>query len=99
MKFTFKTHKPAGPYKSFYSTFTDIKLNKNQIGGIQHKNNAFKISLRVVKKDIMEDGNPNCTWKNVTLKTPIFKELQEAKDWLNIHIEEITKQFTLKQLD
>lgn len=95
MKFTFKTTKSTGQYRSFYKDLNEIKLNKKCVGTINEDGTSeFTITLQVIKKDIMEDNNPNCTWKNVTFKNK-FKSKQDAKDFLNKNIEKITKQFEI----
>lgn len=83
-KFTFKTEQPTGRYRSFYAPYHIIKCNKKEVGSIESNSlqDEFKIQLRVMKKDIMEDNNPNCKWKNIRFKK-VFSSLQEAKDWLN----------------
>lgn len=98
MKFTFKTERATGSYASFFPKQHYIKLNKKEVGLISD-GEPYKIRLHIIKKDIREDGNPNCDWKWITIKTPEFKELQEAKNWLNNNIEGITKKWTLKGLD
>ena len=80
-KFTFKTEKSTGRYAAFFADIHHIKLNKIQCGEITD-GEGFRIRLQVIKKDIMEDGNANCSWKWVTMKK-ISGSLQEAKDWLN----------------
>jgi len=97
MKFTFKTTKPTGPYSSFSNDWNEIKLNKKVVGNIGGQI-PFTISLYVMKKDIMEDGNKNCEWKHVRLKKQ-SETLQEAKDFLNANIEKILQLYTLKQLE
>jgi hypothetical protein len=98
MKFTFKTNKATGMYRSFYPNTHIIKLNKLNVGEISD-NEPYKIRLQIMKKDLMEDKNPNCDWRWITLKTPSFNELQEAKDWLNKNITGITTKWELKGLD
>jgi len=80
-KFTFKTDKATGMYRSFHPDHIAIKLNKIKCGGIDDKR-PHQIRLQVIKKDIMEDGNPNCKWRNILLKKE-SNSLQEAKNWLN----------------
>ena len=97
MKFTFKTENPTGRYSSFYSSTHYIKLTKKQVGTISDKK-PYLIKLMVVKKDINEDGHPNCKWKYITLKKE-SESLQEAKDFLNKNIETIRSQFELHLLE
>lgn len=93
-KFTFKTTKPTGKWRSFQSTQYDIKLNKKVVGWIQDKN--WDIYLSVIKDDIMEDRNPNCTWRNIKLKQK-SSSLQEAKDFVNKYFKEINAKYNLYQ--
>jgi hypothetical protein len=93
MKFTFKTDKPTGQYRSFYSNHHEIKLNKKVIGSIDPKL-PHKIRLQVMKTDIMEDGNPNCKWKWIVLKQQ-SQTLQETKEFLNRHCDEILQKYNL----
>lgn len=95
-KFTFKTEKPTGRYSSFFNDYHIIKFKKKSIGQITDK--EWKIRLQVIKKDINENGNPNCKWKWITLKIE-FKSLQEAKDFLNSNIEAIFSQFEINLED
>jgi hypothetical protein len=50
--------------------------------------------LKIDKMDINEDGNPNCSWRWITLKKQ-SGSLQTAKDWLNEHIEDIMIKYKL----
>ena len=52
----------------------------------------------IVKKDINEDGKPNCKWRWIILKKE-SESLQEAKDFLNKNIETIRSQFELHLLE
>jgi len=87
MKFTFKTTKATGRYRSFFTDHHDIKFNKFECGCIEDKN-PHKIRLKVIKKDINEDGNPNCKWKWIILKGE-FESVQTAKNSLNENIDKI----------
>jgi hypothetical protein len=99
-KFTFKKYQKAtglaGVAEAGRENY-DIKLNKVIIGGLGRNHSYDKIDIRfkVRKKDIMEDNNPNCEWKWVTLK---YKpsSFQEAKDFLIKFSEDIQKQFNLR---
>ena len=53
-----------------------------------------KITLHVIKDDIMVDGNPNCCWKRTYLKYEA-PTLNDAKVFLNDNFETILKQFNL----
>lgn len=92
--FTFKTDKPTGKYRSFYRPFHYIKLNKKKVGSIDDKSPHF-IRLQVIKKDINEDGNPNCEWKWICLKKQ-FQSVDEAKAFLKEKFYEIIEKFDLK---
>jgi len=66
VKFTFKTERPTGRYRSFYSSNHIIKLKKIPVGMIYPSgldSPPFSIHLQVIKKDLMEDGNKNCEWR------------------------------------
>lgn len=97
MKFTFKTERSTGRYGSFYPDSHYIKLKKQAVGSITD-GVPFKIRLQVTKVDINEDGNPNCSWKWITLKKE-SQTLQEAKDFLNQNIELILKKYKLHMED
>jgi hypothetical protein len=84
MKFTFKTEKPTGKHKSLYPDTHYIKLQGHEVGVISHAY-PFEIRLKVVKKDINEDSNPNCVWRWLTLARP-SDSLVEAQAYLNRHI-------------
>jgi len=94
MKFTFKTTPATGRYRSFYPDTHEIKF-KRKVCGLITDQVPHKIRLQVVKKDINEDGNPNCSWKWITLKYE-GKTLQETKDFLNKNIDEIIKTHNLQ---
>jgi hypothetical protein len=62
------------PYNS-----TEIKINKKIVGQIlppswDSKHNDWRVMLMIIKKDILEDGNKNCVWKNITFKNQPFCE-------------------------
>ena len=91
-RFTFKTEKPTGRYRSFYEPIHYIKFKKIKIGYIDNKN--FNIHLKVIKKDINEDGNSNCKWKWITLRKS-SNSLQETKDCLNKYIDKIFEKYDI----
>ena len=92
-KFTFKTERPIGRYRSFYPDSIYIKFKGIRCGRIQERF-PYKISFQIIKKDINEDKNPNCPWKWITLKKE-SQSLQEAKEWLNQNIQQILERYEL----
>lgn len=94
-KFTFKTTKPTGRYRSFDSDYHDIKFKGVVVGSIV-SSKPFKCRFMVIKNGTtIKDDNPNCPWKWITLKKE-SETLQDAKDWLNANIEGIMKQWPLR---
>jgi len=96
MKFTFKTEKPTGRYRCFFSESHDIKIKKKKVGSIVDR--TWSIRLMVLKDDIMEDGNANCEWKWITLKKQ-SASLQEAKDWLNENFISLNEKYKIVGVD
>ena len=92
-KFTFKTKKATGRYRSFFHDYHIIKLKQKEVGSINDKY-PHKIRLMVVKKDINEDGNANCKGKWITLKKE-SASLQDAKNFLNDMRDLILSKFEL----
>jgi hypothetical protein len=93
-KFTFKTEKSTGHYRSFYPDNHYIKIKNVRVGAISDTA-PYKIRLQVIKSDILEDGNPNCDWKWIQLRKE-STTLQEAKDWLNDNFEILMKKYKIK---
>jgi len=59
----------------------DIKVDKKVCGYINSPSwnkNSWDVWITVIKKDIMEDGNPNCKWGNVPFKKKFSTE-EEAR--------------------
>jgi hypothetical protein len=76
----------------------DIKLNKKVIGyirapGWQDKDYLWKIRFSVKKKDIFEDGNPNCVWKWFRLSVG-FENEESARQYIKENSD-----YFLKNLD
>lgn len=91
-KVTFKKHNGTtwSP-----STYFDLKIKKNKFGMITSiSKNEWIIQLMIIKADIMEDGNKNCTWKWTTLKYR-GTTADEAKDWVSENIDLIQERFNL----
>lgn len=97
MKFTFKTEKPKGKWKSFSECSYNIKLNGKLVGNIEPKKPHY-IRLMVIKTDINEDGNPNCDWKWIKL-VKTSDTVDEAKEFLNKAIETIIDRYNLKLIE
>lgn len=93
MKFTFKTEKPTGRYRSFQSASHDIKLGGAWCGSIDD-DPPHKVRFMKLKDDPMEDGNPNCAWKWVTLKKE-FQSVADAKEWVRENSELIQRQIKI----
>ncbi len=53
-KFTFKTEKPTGKWKSFSNSNHYIKLNGKEVGTIAHET-PFRLSFMVMKTDADKD--------------------------------------------
>lgn len=87
MKFTFKTKRSTGQYRAFYKPSHYIKLKKKVVGSISH-DPPHTIRLMIHKKDIMEDGNPNCEWRWLALANK-FSSIDEAKTFLNQNVKSI----------
>ncbi len=96
MKATFKTIKPTGQWKSFQKDSIRIKINKKEVGYIINET-PFKIRLMIFKADINEDGNPNCTWKWITLKKE-SKTIEETKQFIKDNTEKIIEKFNLRYI-
>jgi len=101
-KVTFKKH-PAmtGLAGIGYShQNVDMKIKKKKFGEIvaptwQTEDNRWYISIKVVKKQIDEDGNPNCKWKWVHFKQRFVKE-EHAREWIQEYIDELMKKYILQ---
>jgi hypothetical protein len=95
IKFTFKTHKPTGSYAWLSKPYHDILLNKNKVGAIDPEK-PHHIRLMVMKADIMEDGNPNCKWRWISLKHE-SETLDDAKIFLNEGIDTILIKYKIRE--
>jgi hypothetical protein len=94
IKFTFKTHKETGKYEWLHKPYHYVLLNKNNVGSIDPEK-PYTINLMAVKKDILEDGNPNCPWKWIHLKHE-SETLDDAKAFLNENIDAILTKYTIR---
>ena len=97
IKFTFKTHRETGKYAWLHKPSHKILLSKNWVGSIDPEK-PYLIRLMVMKKDLMEDKNPNCPWKWIRLKHE-SESLQEAKDFLNENIDAILTTYVIKNYE
>ncbi len=96
-KFTFKTIKPVGKWKSFSNDEHVILQDKLRIGLIGHEF-PFTIKIMVMKTETITDNNPNCVWKWIALKKE-SKTLDEAKEFINLHYKILNERYTLHKLE
>ena len=103
-KFSIRTKKPTGKWGWTQHSTISIIYNKKKVGALYLLTEAgtnihkFQISLVVLKKDIMEDNNPNCVWRWVRLKGRYETEA-EACQFLNDNKEQLFESMTLWPLD
>jgi hypothetical protein len=107
--FSFKKYVPEGRYRSFepHNNY-DIKLNRKITGSImevrtlgpdkKEDEGKFLLRLMINKKDPMEDKNPNCSWRWITLKRR-FESAEEAKQFVLDSGERLMQQFDLHCLE
>lgn len=94
MKFTFRKQSKIGGIAGvgYPERSVDIRLHNRTIGAINApnwQNSNWEIWLSVLKKNINEDGNPNCEWKNICLG--FIPTLEEAECFLQKNINKILK--------
>jgi hypothetical protein len=95
MKFTFKKEEPHGRYKSFDSTTYLIKLKRKKCGYFFEKHSEItKVYFSIEKDEKHDDGNPNCSWMNISLKKE-FKTAEEVKAFLINNTEAINNKYKL----
>jgi hypothetical protein len=97
--FKIKIVKPPGKWRAFEKTYYHILYLKKEVGEvyISEKDGKFVIHLSVLKKDINEDGNPNCAWRWIWLNKR-SDTLEEVTDFLNSAKEEILRRYNLHEL-
>lgn len=96
-KFTFKTSRPTGSYAWLHKPSHQIKFKGQWIGSIEPVL-PYSISLMVMKANLMEDGNPNCNWRWITLACK-SESLVDAKAFLNNNIDAILTKYKIKTSD
>lgn len=96
-KFTFKTDRATGRYRSFYPDTHHIKLKRKKVGTIDDSP-PYKISFTVYKDDEENDKNPNCKFKHITLVKK-SESLIEAKEFLNKNIDILLEKYKLYSLE
>ena len=94
IKFTFKTERARGSYAWIHKPYHHVLLNKNKVGAIE-PDKPYRLRLMVMKADIMEDGNKNCSWKWITLKHE-SESVDEAKVFLNEGIDAILTKYKIR---
>lgn len=95
IKFTFKTTKPTGRYRSFESSYHEIKIKKVSVGSITD-GDGYRIRLQVYKDTDEQKKEEPCPWKWITLKKESIS-LQEAKDFLKANAEVIYNKYKIYQ--
>lgn len=93
MKFTVKTNKPTGKWRAFQNASHDIKLGGVVCGSIDD-DAPYSVRFMKIKVDVMEDGNPNCTWRWVKIKKD-FSSVKEAKAWAIENSEMIQREINI----
>ena len=86
-KFSFKTEKPTGKYRSFSPSYHYIKMNGVWVGEISDSY-PHKIRLMVA------DENSSGGWCWIRLKKE-SESIADAKAWLNENYEAINKKFPI----
>jgi hypothetical protein len=94
IKFSFKTERATGSYAWLHKPDYHVLLNKNLVGSIDPEK-PHHIRLMVMKADILENGNPNCPWKWITLKHE-SESVAEAKIFLNEGIDTILTKYKIR---
>lgn len=97
MKFTFKKE-DVGPWDK---GATRLKLKRKVCGQLYEVSaGLWRVGLMVVKKDINEDGNPNCEWRWVFFPAR-FESEAAARQWVNnpATIKAIQEKFTIHTQD
>jgi hypothetical protein len=90
---TFKKHpRQTGLAGMGAADFIDIKLRKKVIGQIISPSplgrDHWRIGFQIVKKDIMEDGNPNCPWRWFWVKNDATDE-ESARSFVRLNFDRV----------
>jgi hypothetical protein len=103
--FIFKKVRPSGKWSSFEAQNNyDIKYDGKIVGDISEQRSIgttklndgkFTVGFMIIKKDIMEDGNPNCVWRWARMK-PKFDTPEDAQKWILENQERILSSYKLK---
>ncbi len=93
MKITFKKCKKETGKRGVGYPFANvsIRVDKKECGIISAPNwhkEGWTVRFQVVKKDLLEDGNPNCTWRWFP-PTNIFPSEEAAREAASKIIENI----------
>jgi hypothetical protein len=107
--FSFKKNRSSGKWGHLepQNNYT-IKLGGKEVGTISEirvrhdlfkrydleDDGKFNVMFTINKKDPMEDNNPNCSWRWVTLKAK-FDNSEAAKEFVVNNAPAILKQFDL----
>ena len=85
----------GNPYPS-----TKIQANKKWCGSIhpptwKSNDNLWRVSIMVIKSDIMEDKNPNCPWRWVHF-SKTFETVELAREWVKEHWTNINERYQIR---
>jgi hypothetical protein len=82
--------------------FIDIKVKKKVIGQIISPSrfgaDYWRIGFQIIKRDIMEDGNPNCAWRWLFVWNNATDEAS-ARQWVIDNFDRISAAYAFKEPD
>lgn len=82
MRLSFKKMAKEGRYRSFQKDYTEIKADGKYCGFISEVGHEqYRVGFKILKKDILEDNNPNCVWRIFKCKS-VYKNEDAARDWI-----------------
>jgi hypothetical protein len=85
--------KPTGLARIAFNRGCNIIEKDKCVGRID--GNGLYVRVMVVKKNLDEDLNKNCKWRWITLDTPDFEDMNDAKTWAKDNWEQIKNTFDL----
>lgn len=95
-----KEPRPTGLASIGHIVSSKILVNKIECGWISGpslRNDGTSIYIRVIKNDILEDGNTNCSWMNKKINHPNnFQNHDEARQWVKDNLKSILETIPYK---